>query len=169
MSCARELRAATPTIRVSTRRVQFSLAVNDAAAPIGDTVASLRDAAHIARAVIGGEISECVLAIFLDARHRVSGYAEVSRGTLNAARLQARDIFVPALLANSASVIAAHCHPSGDARPSRADRSVTAVLREAGTLIGVQLIDHIIVTATDHYSFREDERWDDARGTGAPQ
>jgi DNA repair protein RadC len=154
----------TPTIRVSTRRVSFSLALNDAAPHIGQSVTAPAEAVRIARAVIGDEITECVLALFLDARHRVSGYAEVARGTLNAARLQPRDVYCRALLAAAHSVIIAHNHPSGEVAPSRADRHVTSVLRDAGTLLGISLLDHLIVTATDHFSFREDERWDVAGG-----
>jgi DNA repair protein RadC len=151
-----------PTIRVSTRRVSFSLAFCDAAPHIGEPVTEPSNAVHIAKAVIGDDITECVIAIFLDARHRVSGYAEVARGTLNAARLRPRDVFGPALFAAAASVIVAHNHPTGIVEPSRADRHVTSVLREAGALLGVELLDHLIVTASDHFSFRVDERWDAA-------
>jgi DNA repair protein RadC len=164
MTNTRDLRTVAPTISVSTRRVRFTLtplAVNDAAPPIGETVLTPHMAADVARAVIGDEITECVIAIFLDARNRVSGYTEIVRGTLNAARLTPRDLFVPALHANAVGVIIAHNHPSGDATPSRADRTVTGVLREAGNLIGVVLTDHLIVTASDVYSFRESGQWDD--------
>lgn len=159
------LRTAAPTIRVSTRRVRFTLApltVNDAAAPVGDTVTTPSMAADVARAVIGSDITECILAIFLDARRRVSGYAEIARGTLNSARLTPRDIFIPALHANAAAVIA-HNHPSGDATPSSVDRQVTGVLRDAGRLVGIPVMDHLIVTPVDVYSFRECEGagWDE--------
>ena len=158
-----------PTIRVSTRRVSFSLALNDAAPHIGEPVTQSFEAVRIARAVIGDEINECVLAIFLDARHRVTGYAEVARGTLNAARLQPRDVFGAALLVAAGAVIVAHNHPSNDATPSHADRHVTRVLREAGALLGVALTDHLIVTADDHFSFAHDERWDDGAGQRAAE
>jgi DNA repair protein RadC len=154
-----DLRSCIPRIRVSTRRVHLTLAVNDAPPPVGESITGPVQAARIARAVIGGEITECVIAIFLDARLRVSGYSEVVRGTLNASRLSARDVFVPALHANAASVCIAHNHPSGDATPSRADREVTVVLREAGRLIGVPLSDHLIVTPDAAYSFREHDGW----------
>jgi len=83
----------------------------------------------------------------------------VARGTLNAARLTPRDILVRALALNAASVAVAHNHPSGDETPSRADRQVTAVLRDACNLVGIPLLDHVIVTDTAHYSFRETEGW----------
>ena len=82
------------TIRVSTRRVRFTLeplTVNDSAASVGATIITPSMAADVARGVIGSDITECILAIFLDARNRVSGYAEIARGTLNSARLAPRD------------------------------------------------------------------------------
>ena len=160
-SAGGRLRTVMPKIRVQTQRVRLSLAVADAPeAPVGETVVGSDVAVNVARAVIGDEITECVLAIFLDARCRVTGYTEVVRGTLNAARLTPRDIFVPALLANAHAVIVVHNHPSGTADPSRADRSVTYTLRSAAHLIGVPLIDHLIVTATGHYSFAVAEAWE---------
>ena len=150
-----------PTIRVSTRRVSFSLALNDAAPHIGETITTPPDAVHIARAVIGDDITECVLVIFLDSRRRVTGYAEVARGTLNSARLQPRDVYSRALLSAASTIIITHNHPSQDVTPSRADRHVTRALRDAGALLGVELLDHLIVTATDYFSFRRDEGWDD--------
>jgi DNA repair protein RadC len=164
MTNTRDLRTVAPTIHVSTRRVRFTLAplaVNDAPAPMGETVSGPTMAADVARAVIGSDITECILAIFLDGRNRVSGYTEIARGTLNAARFAPRDVFIPALHANAAAVIVAHNHPTGDATPSRADRTVTVTLREAGRLLGLPLTDHLIVTPADVYSFRERGEWDD--------
>lgn len=56
-------------------------------------------------------------------------------------------------------MILCHNHPSGTPSPSRADRQVTMALREATQLVGLPLLDHIIVTDSDHYSFRESEGW----------
>jgi hypothetical protein len=160
-SRAHQRRAAMPGVRVTTHRYAFSV-VREAepAYPQDAAVSTPRDAVDIARHVIGAEITECILAIFLTARHRVTGYAEVARGTINAARFQPRDVLVPALLANAAVIVVAHCHPSGDVTPSRADRVVTMALRQAAELIGLPLLDHIIVTDTAHYSFRDAEGWD---------
>jgi antirestriction protein ArdC len=154
-------RAAMPGVRVTTHRYSFSV-VREAEPeyPQDVAVSTPRDAVDIARHVIGAEITECILAIFLTARHRVTGYAEVARGTINAARFQPRDVLVPALLANAAAIVVAHCHPSGDVTPSRADRVVTMALRQAAELIGLPLLDHIIVTDTAHYSFRDAEGWE---------
>jgi len=83
----------------------------------------------------------------------VTGYTEVARGTLNAARISPRDVLVPAILANAASVVMAHNHPSGAASASIADHAVTAAMRGAARILGLRLADHLIVTPTDHYSF----------------
>jgi DNA repair protein RadC len=108
--------------------------------------------------------TERVVVIMLDARHRPQRVEIVAQGTLNSSRLQPRDVLAPALQAGAASVIIAHNHPSGDARPSAADRHVTTVLREAGALMGVRVLDHIIVARTGHHSFRETEQWDNPGG-----
>lgn len=164
MTTTRNLRTVAPAINVSTRRVRLTLAplaVNDSPAPVGSTVTGPHTAAEVARAVIGSEIAECLLVIFLNARHRVTGYSEIARGTLNASRFTPRDVFVPALHANAAAVIVAHNHPTGEVTPSRADRTATASLREAARLIGLPLADHLIVTPDDVWSFRERDGWSD--------
>jgi DNA repair protein RadC len=103
---------------------------------------------------------EEVVVILLDARHRPLGVETVAVGTLNASRLQPRDVFGPALRGDAVAVIIGHNHPSGDPSPSRADRLVTTALRGGGDLLGVPMLDHIIVTRRGHHSFRETEGWD---------
>ena len=151
-------------IRVTTRRYSFQLVRDEASVeyPTGAAVTCPRDAIAIAQHAIGSEITECVIALFLDARHRVTGYADIVRGTLNSARLSPRDVLAPALWSHAAAIIVAHCHPSGDPSPSRADRIMTSALRDACQLVGVPLLDHLVVTGDAHYSFREAEGWDTA-------
>jgi DNA repair protein RadC len=105
---------------------------------------------------------EQVVTLLLDARHRLVSAETVAVGTVNASRLQPRDVFGPALRADAVAVIIGHNHPSGDPAPSRADRVVTAALRSAAELLGIQLLDHIIVARGSHHSFRECEGWDEA-------
>ncbi len=100
-----------------------------------------------------------MLVLFLNARYRVTGYAEVVRGTLNAARLTPRDVLVPALLADAKAIVLAHNHPSGDVTPSAADHTVTRAIRQAAELVGVALADHVIVTPHAHHSFAAGEDW----------
>ena len=147
-------------IHVSTQRYRFHI-VREAepAYPMGSTVSSPREVVAIAQHVIGSEICECLIAIFFDARHRVIGYAEVARGTLNATRFTPRDVLVPALKIGCAALAVAHNHPSGAVDPSRADRVVTAALRSACELIGIPLLDHVIVTETGFWSFADSQEW----------
>jgi DNA repair protein RadC len=91
----------------------------------------------------------------------VTGYAEIARGTLNAARFTPRDLVVPTLQVGCGALAIANNHPSQDPSPSRADRQVTAVLRDACRIVGVTLLDHVIVTDSAYYTFKEAEGWDE--------
>jgi DNA repair protein RadC len=122
-------------------------------------VGSPRDAFDIALHVIGADIAECLISIFLDSRRRVTGYAEIARGTFNVARFAPRDVLVPALLTGCSAFVLAHNHPSQDAHPSPVDRSMTAALRSACAMVGLDLLDHLIVTRDRYFSFRECEDW----------
>jgi DNA repair protein RadC len=103
---------------------------------------------------------EEVWVLMLDARHRPIRRVTVAVGGINSSRLMPRDVLAPALRAGSAALVVAHNHPSGDPAPSRADRVVTEALRSAAVLLGVAMLDHIVVAARSHHSFREVEGWD---------
>jgi DNA repair protein RadC len=103
---------------------------------------------------------EEVWVLMLDARHRPLACETVAVGSINSSRLSPRDVLSPALRAGSAALVVAHNHPSGDPSPSRADRIVTEALRSAAALVGIPMLDHIIVAARGHHSFREVEGWD---------
>ena len=81
----------------------------------------------------------------LDSRHRILGITEISRGTLTASLVHPREVFKAAILANAAAIIVAHNHPSGDVTPSSEDDKVTKRLREAGKVMGIRVLDHVIV------------------------
>ena len=94
------------TIRVSTQRYSFQIVREaEVAYPAGKSVCCPREAVDIARHIIGAQITECLIAVFLDARQRVNGYAEIARGTLNATRFTPRDVLVPALHASAGGLI----------------------------------------------------------------
>ena len=78
-----------------------------------------------------------------------------------------REVVKTALRHNAAATILAHNHPSGEVMPSRADRLVTVALRDAARLLGLPLLDHIILTARSHFSFREVEAWETEGATAA--
>lgn len=89
---------------------------------------------------------EHFVALYLNARNELIHREDISVGTVNASIVHPRDVFAPALEHNATAVIVAHNHPSGSPDPSPEDREVTLRLREAGKLMGVRLISHLILT-----------------------
>ena len=83
--------------------------------------------------------------VCMNTKNRVLGVFEISHGTVNSSIVGVREIFQKALLANSVSIILMHNHPSGSADPSREDIAVTKKVAEAGVLLGVELLDHIVI------------------------
>lgn len=102
----------------------------------------------------GAEV-EIFVAIWLDAQHRVLEIAEMFRGTLTQTSVYPREVIRAALAVNAAAVIFAHNHPSGVAQPSQADEFLTRNLKEALSLIDVDVLDHFIVGDTSVMSFAE--------------
>jgi DNA repair protein RadC len=90
----------------------------------------------------------------LDIRSRVKLVELVSIGTLNGTLVHPRETFRRAVCQGSASIIVAHNHPSGECEPSDEDTRVTKLLFEAGTLLGIQLLDHIIFAPDSFFSFK---------------
>jgi len=88
----------------------------------------------------------------------------ISLGTLNASLVHPREVFRPAVIKAVASVIVVHNHPSGTTSPSNEDRGITKRLREAGKLMDIPLLDHIIIgreSGDSWYSFKEEGLIDD--------
>ena len=98
---------------------------------------------------------ECFSVLYLNTRNQPVGCERVAVGGLNVAALQPRDVFGPALTIGAAAVILAHNHPSGDPTPSPEDLAVTRHLQEAGRLLGVEVLDHLVVCAERFRSLRE--------------
>jgi DNA repair protein RadC len=94
---------------------------------------------------------ETVAALLLATNHRPLGIHVVSVGTLDSAPVHPREVFKAAVLANAASLIIAHNHPSGDPTPSRADHQILHRLARAGALLGIPVLDYIIVGAGGAY------------------
>ena len=87
---------------------------------------------------------EHFLAVLLDARNRIIGIETVSIGSLTASFVHPREVFRPALIASAASVVLGHNHPSGDPEPSKQDLALTLQLAQAGQLLGIKVLDHLI-------------------------
>ncbi|MCD8084438.1 MAG: JAB domain-containing protein [Clostridiales bacterium] len=104
---------------------------------------------------LASETEEHVLLFCLDTRKHLTGVFEVSHGTQNAALITPREIFMKALLCGAAGIILVHNHPNGDATPSEEDVKITKRVKEAGELLCVPLIDHIVIGSNTHFSLLE--------------
>lgn len=100
---------------------------------------------------------EIVAIIMLNSRLLPIHDAVVSIGSLTTAPIHPREVFIPAIRASAAAIILIHNHPSGNPHPSKKDIEITQTLDQAGLIIGITLLDHIIFGHTGYFSF-VDER-----------
>ncbi|MBI4055922.1 MAG: DNA repair protein RadC [Elusimicrobia bacterium] len=98
---------------------------------------------------------EHLIALYLTARHQLIEQEVVSIGTLSSSLVHPREVFAPAVEHRAAAVVVAHNHPSGDPQPSSEDREVTSRLVQAGRLLGIDFLDHLVVTENSYFSFKE--------------
>ncbi len=120
-----------------------------------DQVTEPADVARFVRSVLQGDAREHFLAIFLDGRNRPCAWQRVSTGTATASLVHPREVFQPAVLVGAVSLVIAHNHPSGDPVPSPEDASVTRRLAEAGQILGIHLVDHVVVGEPGFVSMRD--------------
>jgi len=104
---------------------------------------------------IRGQKKEHFVVFFLDSRNQEIKREIISIGTINANLVHPREVFEPAIKHNAAQIIIAHNHPSGNPTPSSEDTSITRRLVEAGRILGIEVLDHVIVSKSGHISFRE--------------
>ena len=98
---------------------------------------------------------ELLMVILQDVKSQLIHTQIVTMGTLNRTLVHPREVFYPAIRHKAASMIIAHNHPSGDPTPSKEDYAITDNLVEAGKMIGIPIVDHIVVGAQQYFSFRE--------------
>ncbi|SMQ86913.1 DNA repair protein RadC [Bacillus sp. OV166] len=119
-------------------------------------IRSPQDAQELAAAQIADEDREVFLVMMLNTKNQVIGLHRAHVGSLNSSIVHPRDVMKSAILNNAASIIVSHQHPSGDTTPSREDIEVTKRLAEAGKIIGIEVLDHVIVSHTGkHVSLKE--------------
>jgi DNA repair protein RadC len=142
------------TILASQELVKRALKVRDESLP---QIKSIQDV--LAQAVYMRDKSrEHLMAIYLNARSEMVYKKPMFVGTLNANLVHPREIFQEALKQNAASVILVHNHPSGDPEPSQDDLEITKRIIEAGKIMGIDVLDHIIITKTKSpFSFKENK------------
>uniref|UniRef100_UPI001CD44CAC JAB domain-containing protein n=1 Tax=Geomonas agri TaxID=2873702 RepID=UPI001CD44CAC len=100
------------------------------------------------------ETKEHFIALHLDGKNRIVCCDLVSTGSLNQSIVHPRELFKTALLSSAAAVILLHNHPTGDPTPSTEDLEVTRRLKDAGDLVGIRILDHIVI-GDSYYSFAE--------------
>ncbi len=112
-------------------------------------------AGNLISACFTGESNEKFVLFCLDSQKRIKRQEEISRGVINSVGVDVRRVAEIALSYKAAACIAAHNHPDGEAYPSQEDREVTVQLREALSLLGIPLLDHIIVGTDGYFSFAD--------------
>jgi len=115
------------------------------------TINSPSDSANLLEPFLKDEDRECFLVVCLDTKNQPTAIHTVSIGTLNSSLVHPREVFKVALLANSNALILAHNHPSGEPKPSQEDLEVTRRLVEAGKILGIEVLDHIIIGSNSRF------------------
>ncbi|WP_337250844.1 JAB domain-containing protein [Clostridium intestinale] len=114
------------------------------------------DAVGIARRFLDDADREQLLVCSIDVKNQPTSIAVVSIGSINSSIVHPREVFKTAILSNAASIIVFHNHPSGDTTPSKEDINVTNRLKEAGKILGIEVLDHIIIGKNGNFhSIRE--------------
>lgn len=107
---------------------------------------------------ISNKEQEVFLVLVLDTKNCVVACKQVTQGLLNKALVHPREVFKYAVKENANSIILVHNHPSGDPSPSEEDKRVTAQLREAGEVLGITVLDHVILGEESWYSFADEHK-----------
>lgn len=98
---------------------------------------------------------EYLYMLCMNTKLEMTSVFELSHGTVNSSVVGIREMFQKALLANAVNIIAIHNHPSGDPSPSREDIDITKRMREAGLILGVSVLDHIVIGKDSYCSLKE--------------
>lgn len=141
-------------------RVQMVQLVCEGSSPfVRRNVSSAADVYDAFRTTCTAADRESFFSVLLDTKHRVLGVEEAARGSLTSTIVHPREIFKAVILASAAAVIFVHNHPSGDPTPSREDVEITRRLREAGELLGIRVLDHVVVGHDRYVSMVDDGYW----------
>lgn len=118
-------------------------------------VDSPRSLAEIFMHKLSGELRECFYIILLNTKNTIISAEEISIGTLSSSLVHPREVFKPAVKKSAKSIILLHNHPSGDVTPSNEDIKLTLRLEQAGKLLGIEVLDHLIIGDGKYLSFKE--------------
>lgn len=117
---------------------------------------SSKDVAALLQTYLKDADREHVVLLLLNRKNRLIGLNTVSIGSLTASVAHPREVFKPAILSNAAALILCHNHPSGDPAPSQEDRVLTQRPKEAGKLLGIDILDHLILGDSRYFSFADE-------------
>ena len=118
-------------------------------------ISSMDDVVKTVKPMISDLNKEFFMALYLNTKNGVLKQEIISIGSLNANVVHPREIFKTACMISAAYIIVAHNHPSGDPTPSREDIEITKKLYEAGKMMGIELLDHVIIGYDRNYGFKE--------------
>lgn len=121
----------------------------------GEAIRSPADIAALLMTEMGCLDHEEFWVVCLDTKNHVQRIMQLYRGTLNSSTVRVSEIFRPAIALNSNAIVVAHNHPSGSTTPSPEDYQATQQLREAGRLLDIELLDHLIIAQGRWLSLRE--------------
>lgn len=142
LACGQEVRLRAPDVLcVCERSRSFTLA-DPRERP---TINSPEAAAELLVSLLGGLDREHCALLALDAKHRLIAISTVSIGSVEHTFMAPREVFRDAIVHGASAVIIGHNHPSADARPSAEDRAVSRRLAQAGTTLGIPLLDHLVI------------------------
>lgn len=138
-------------------KAAFELASRLESYPSADNIQVIKnpiDVVGLVKNKLTGKKKEYFLTVLLDTRAQVIKICEISVGSLDTSIVHPREVFKEAISASAASVILVHNHPSGDLTPSAEDIGLTKRLAEAGTLVGIEVLDHIIIGDGNYVSLK---------------
>ena len=115
-------------------------------------VSSSRDLSPLLGEYFQEHDREEMLAVLLDAKHKIIGLHTVSIGSQSMSIVHPRETFKAAIVGHAAALILAHNHPSGDPTPSQEDRALTKRLKEVGELVGIPILDHLVIGDGGRYA-----------------
>ncbi len=121
----------------------------------GEKIEGPESVFKLLRNEIGDKKKESFYILSLTTRNNLISVDKVSTGTLSASLAHPREVFLAAIKNSTSSVIIVHNHPSGDTQPSKDDLEITKRLVKAGKILGINVIDHIIVTKDNYFSFKD--------------
>lgn len=119
------------------------------------TIRGPQDAAALVMEEMRHLDREHFCALLLNTKHQVLAKETISVGTLNSSVVHPRELFKTAVKRSAQAVILVHNHPSGDPAPSREDREITRRLQDAGSILGIEVLDHIVIGDNKFVSFRD--------------